>query len=74
MVEIPHTELGAETLDRLIEEFVTRDGTEATDMPAKVGQVRRMLEKGKVVIVYDEEEETVTIVSREEWGRMSGGR
>lgn len=54
---IPHQQLARETLDALIEEFVTREGTEygEQDVPleTKVEQVRRQLERGTVVIVFD---------------------
>ncbi|WP_084005493.1 YheU family protein [Gilvimarinus polysaccharolyticus] len=54
---IPHQQLARETLDALIEEFVTREGTEYGEqdisLDVKVEQVRRQLERGKVVIVFD---------------------
>lgn len=54
---IPHQQLTRETLDALIEEFVTREGTEygAQDvtLATKVEQVRQQLERGTVVIVFD---------------------
>jgi len=53
---IPHDQLEPETLTRLIEDFVTRDGTDngdETPLHTRVERVRRALEKGTAVIIYD---------------------
>lgn len=67
-VEVPHAQLAPELLRRLIEEFVTRDGTDygATErtLAEKVAMVVRQLEAGEVAIVVDAESETVDIVVR----------
>ena len=50
---IPHDLLEAETLTRLLEDFVTRDGTDngdETPLPTRVERARRALEKGQAVI------------------------
>ena len=54
-VEVPASELAPETLRNLAEEFVTRDGTDAFDAEAKVRTVERLLERGEVVLWFDEE-------------------
>lgn len=59
---IPHDMLSDDALRGLIEEFVTRDGTELSDAQKKIVQVRRLLESGKAAISYDEESESCTIV------------
>jgi len=65
---IPHTELSADTLKGIIEEFVSREGTEygATDVPmsTKIEQVKRQLERGDIVLVYDEPSDTCDLVSK----------
>ncbi|BFM19906.1 YheU family protein [Gilvimarinus japonicus] len=67
---IPHQQLAPETLDALIEEFVTREGTEygEQDVPltTKVSQVRGQLERGTVVIVFDPAIETTSLVSADQ--------
>lgn len=67
---IPHQQLAPETLDALIEEFVTREGTEygEQDVPltTKVSQVRDQLERGTVVIVFDPAIETTSLVSADQ--------
>lgn len=53
---IPHDLLEADTLTRLIEDFVTREGTDngdETPLDTRVTRVRRALDKGEAVIVFD---------------------
>jgi len=55
-VIIPPDLLEAATLNRLIEDFVTRDGTDNGDdtpLERRVLRVRRALDKGDAVIVFD---------------------
>lgn len=70
MLEIPHDALEADTLTALIEDFVTRDGTDygasETPLATKVAQVRRQLERGEAVITYDEEAGTCALHARRE--------
>jgi hypothetical protein len=57
-VLIPPTLLEADTLTRLIEDFVTRDGTDngdETPLDTRIQRVRRALDKGEAVIVFDPE-------------------
>ena len=58
---IPHTRLSPEALRGVISEFVTRDGTENTDLDLKYRQVLAQLERGEVVILYDPETQTTSI-------------
>jgi len=55
---VPYDALSADALNGLLEEFVTRDGTDYGDQEAsladKVAQVRRMLISGEVVILFSE--------------------
>jgi uncharacterized protein YheU (UPF0270 family) len=66
VTEVPSSALKAEVLRALIEEFVTRDGTDYGDrersLEEKVEDVRRQLESGDARIVFDPEAETVNIV------------
>lgn len=67
---IPHQEVSPEALQSLMEEFVTRSGTDygltEVSLQAKVDQVRRQLELGDVVIVFDPATESVSLLSRQE--------
>ncbi|MBB63925.1 MAG: cytoplasmic protein [Waddliaceae bacterium] len=67
VIQIPHTALDKNTLFAVIEEFVTRDGTDLQVASLKIDRVLQMLEEGKVVLVYDEESETCNIVSAEHY-------
>jgi uncharacterized protein len=68
-MEIPHTALAPETLRNLVEEFVTREGTDYGNhdysLQDKVRHVLRQLERGNVVIIYDSKSETCHIETRE---------
>lgn len=53
---IPYDQLEPETLTRLIEDFVTRDGTDNGDdtpLQTRVLRVRHALTKGQAFIVFD---------------------
>lgn len=67
---IPHQQLSPEALQSLMEEFVTRSGTDygvtEISLQEKVEQVRRQLERGDVVIVFDPATESVSLLSRQE--------
>ena len=67
-LEIPASELSEDALNGVIEDFVLREGTEygARDysLDEKREQVRRQLERGEAVIVFDPETGTVSIAVR----------
>lgn len=53
---IPYRELEPDTLVRLIEDFVTREGTDngdETPLEQRVARVRHALERGEAVIVFN---------------------
>ncbi len=68
-MRIPHTSLSETALQNLLEEFVTREGTDYGLQPVslddKVSQVRRQLDMGRAVIVYDPVTATCHIQTRE---------
>jgi len=76
LMEIPHTALDPATLCNLVEEFVTREGTDYGNheysLQDKVRQVLRQLHQGSVVIVYDSNSETCHIETRERLAGMPG--
>jgi len=67
-VEIPYKELQQNTLENLIEEFVSREGTDygvqVYSMQDKVRHVMRQLEQGSAYIDYDAETSSCNIVKR----------
>ncbi len=70
MVVVPYERIPEATLRRMIEEFVTRDGTDygLTEVPleTRVENVMHQLRKGKTLVVYDEESESANLVTREQ--------
>ncbi len=65
-VEVPYEQLEPETLQNLIQEFVTRDGNDWGDVDGalenKVGQVMQQLRNRKAIVVFDLKSETANIV------------
>jgi uncharacterized protein len=63
---IPYQELSPEALRGVIEEFVTREGTDygeaEINLETKAQQVMNQLQSGKAVIVFDQKTETCNIV------------
>jgi uncharacterized protein YheU (UPF0270 family) len=65
-IVIPHRELQPETLRAMLEDFVTRDGTDYGEqectLEARVSQVLGQLNSGKVAIVYAPDTESFSIL------------
>jgi len=61
-MDIPHDAISPEALRGLIEEFVSRDGTDygarEVSFEAKCEQVRGLLRQGKIKVVFDAETES----------------
>jgi len=68
-VIVPPDALSPKTLDALIEEVVTRDGAvhghRDESMRQQIATVKELLNVGKVVIVFDEVDESCSIVLKE---------
>ncbi len=66
-MEIPYQSLEKTTLYALLEEFVTRDGTDygvrECTVEEKLKQVLRQLELGLVGIVFDPETQSCNLIS-----------
>ena len=69
-VVIPHAELSPEALRSLVEEFVTRAGTDygaiERSVAEKVAEVTAQITSGEASIVFDPETETVGVVPTRE--------
>lgn len=67
---IPYEQISADALQGLIEEFVTREGTdygvEEIPLGTKVEQIKLLLKRGEVVVVFDPAYESVTLLPRRE--------
>ena len=70
---IPYNELSEEALQTLIEDFVTRDGTdygqEEMSMQEKAAHLLALLKAGKMLITYNEDTQTCGLVTKEEHAR-----
>jgi len=65
-MEIPHSQLSYEALLAIIEEFVSREGSEygliEYSFEDKVDHVIKQLERGEVVVTFDAASETCNLV------------
>ncbi len=68
-IEIPATQLSSDILQAVIEEFITREGTdygaEDYSLEQKVQQVKRQLDSGRAMIVYDPVTESCTLLLKD---------
>ena len=66
-VDVPYQQLDPETLHRMIQEFVSRDGAEWGDLGGaledKVAQVLQQLRHKQVKVVFDLRSQTANIVA-----------
>ena len=65
-MEIPYTELSEEALRGVIEEFVSREGTEygqrEYSLEDKIKRVKTQLESGEVKLFFDEQSQSCNLV------------
>ena len=65
-VEVPYTSLQPDTLRAIVEEFITRAGTDYGDrersMDEKIADVMRQLRRGEAIVVFDPGTASVNIV------------
>lgn len=66
-MRISHTDLSAAALRGIIEDYITREGTDYGDreysLDDKVAQVQAQIERGEVIITFDPEAETCSLVA-----------
>jgi len=66
-VEVPYTDLSPETLSKVIEDLVTRDGTDYGDVEKTLEQksaaLMRQLESGEAKLVVDLATETIGLMT-----------
>ena len=65
-LKIPYDQLSSEALHGVLEEFVTRNGTDygeiEVSLETKISQVLGQLKSGKAVIIFDQDSETCNIL------------
>ena len=68
---IPPDQLSAEALNGLVEEFITREGTDygcqEMDLTTKVEQVRTQLDTNEVMIIFDTATESVNLMTTSQY-------
>ncbi|MEZ7831817.1 MAG: YheU family protein [Gammaproteobacteria bacterium] len=61
-MNIPFQDLKVETLTAIVEEFISREGTDYGDheisLEQKVQQVMNQLQRGKIVVTFDPESQS----------------
>ncbi len=69
---IPYQDLAQATLENLIEEFVTREGTDYGEyelsLQDKVSSVKQGLTTGELVILFIDSTQSVNIIKKEQLG------
>ena len=68
-VEVPYRSLSAEALEGLVDEFITREGTDYGErehsLDEKRATVMRQLSRNEIAILFDPESESTTLVPRD---------
>ena len=69
-VEVPPQRLGADTLQAVLEEYASRDGTDYGErelsLEQKVGSLRTQIQRGELVIVFEVECEHWDLLPKEQ--------
>ena len=72
---IPSDQISHDALNGLIEEFITREGTDYghvdLDLSMKVDQVTHQLDKGDIVIIFDSTTESVNLMTKQQYQEWS---
>ena len=67
---IPYDSLAPDTLETILDDIVSRDGTDYGDYDLSVAQKRQQalqsLKKGEAVLLFDTESETIKMVRKED--------
>jgi uncharacterized protein len=73
-IRVPAASLSAEAIEGLVEEFITREGTDygqrEFSLEDKRTTVLRQLERGDVAIVFEFEGESTTLVTKQELAQL----
>ncbi len=59
---IPHTRLSAAALQAVIEEFVSRDGTDHSSIERRIDTVLSQLNAGNLELYFDDESKSCNIL------------
>lgn len=71
MIEIPPNQLSDTSFEAVLEEFITREGTDygvvEQSLQAKIAQLKQQVLEGNAVIVFDPVLSSTHIASAESW-------
>jgi len=74
-VEIPSDAISPEALRGIIDDFISREGTDygvnEVLHETKVDQILRQIAKGDVKIAFDPNEESVTLLTAKQWRELT---
>jgi uncharacterized protein len=59
---IPHTRLSPATLRAVVEEFVTRDGTDHSSIARRIESLLQQLDSGRVELHFDQDTHSCNMV------------
>lgn len=70
-IDVPYRMLPRDTLDALLETFVTRQGYDTTDtgagMPGWVDELKGQLARGELIIAHDLQTATTEVMTLSQW-------
>ncbi|MBY0316004.1 MAG: YheU family protein [Bdellovibrionales bacterium] len=70
-IEVPPSALSEEALHGIISNFILREGTDygsvEVSLETKIKQVERQIQKGEIIIAFDPNTETVTLLTQQQW-------
>lgn len=73
-IQIPLEALQPDTLTSIIHSFIQREGTDygfnEVSLETKTEQIRRQLEKGDILIAFEQSSESLTLLTRREWEKL----
>ena len=73
MIAIPSSRLSSELLEAIIQSYVLREGTDYGDrevpLETKIVQVKQQIDRGQVIIVFDEDSQSCNLLSRQDFER-----
>lgn len=68
---IPPSKLDNDVLNNILEEFITREGTdyglEELNLHEKVERLRPQIMKGEVLIVFDDKLQNIQLISKQDY-------
>ncbi len=75
VVLISCADLSAEALNGIVESFILREGTDygfnEVDHETKMAQVLDKIKNQEFLMTYDFEEESVTLLTRQQWNQIN---